>query len=371
LQGSWGNFGVFTYIYTPGLKDPGEFEKKLEEVYDNYCAEIFEQFGVTFKYELQNIQDIHLYSQASGEAGVNGNIAYVYIFSAVAVLVLLIASINYMNLATARSLRRAREVGIRKVMGSSRRRIVLQFLIESLLFTFIALILSLILITTLMPFYNDLLNKGISITILYKKEIIISLLSIVFLVGLLSGSYPAFFLSAFTPVSVLKSNSSRSINPIMRKILVIIQFGISITMIISTWIIYEQLQYLRTKDLGFDKDRIVRITMFNQEMQSLIPVLKTKLRELPAVIEVGTASTSPGYGIGKNLINVENGEGAMVERGIDLYGIDYDYVPVLGLEIVDGRNFSRDFPSDTSNAVLVTESMAKRMNWDKAIGRKS
>lgn len=371
LEGSWGNFGVFTYLYTPGLSDPRAFEEKLAQVYDNYCAEIFEQFGVTFKYELQNIQDIHLYSHTAGEAGVNGDIAYVYIFSAVAFLVLLIASINYMNLATARSLRRAREVGIRKVMGSLRRQIILQFLVESLLFTLIALMISLILVISLLPFFNDLLNKGINMAFLLQSEIVFSLLGIIVLVGLLSGSYPAFFLSAFKPVAVLKSNSSsKASNPIMRKILVIIQFGISVTMIISTWIVYEQLEFLRTKDLGFDKDQIIRISMFNQEMRSKIPVLKEELRKLPSVIDVGTANTSPGYGIGKNLINVENEEGAMVERGIDLYGIDYDYLPALGFHLVEGRNFSRDFPSDTTKSVIVTEAMAKRMNWDHAIGKK-
>ncbi|MBR9999334.1 MAG: ABC transporter permease [Cyclobacteriaceae bacterium] len=371
LEGHWGNFGVFTYIHAPGLTDPAAFEEKLEQVYDNYCAEIFEQFGITFKYQLQNIQDIHLYSHTTGEAGVNGDIAYVYVFSAVAFIILLIASINYMNLATARSLRRAREVGIRKVMGSTRRQIIAQFLIESLLFTFLALLISIVLVLALLPFYNDLLDKGIGISFLLKKEIVFSLLGIVALVGILSGSYPAFFLSSFRPVTVLKSNSSsKTSNPLMRKILVIIQFGISVTMIISTWVVYDQLEYLRTKDLGFDKDQVVRITLFNEEMRERIPVLKEELKKLPSVSEVGTANTSPGYGIGKNLINVEDSEGAMVERGIDLYGIDYDYIPALGLRIVEGRNFSRDFPSDTAGAVLVTEAMAKRMNWDEAIGKK-
>jgi putative ABC transport system permease protein len=370
-EGNWGNFGVFTYIYTPGLSDPAAFEEKLQQVYDTYCAEIFDQFGITFRYELQNIQDIHLYSHTSGEAGVNGDIAYVYIFSAVAFLILLIASINYMNLATARSLRRAREVGIRKVLGSTRKQIIAQFLIESLLFTFVALLISIILVFALMPFYNDLLEKGIGIGFLLKKEILLSLLGIVVLVGILSGSYPAFFLSAFKPVAVLKSNSSsKSGNSMMRKILVIVQFGISVTMIISTWVVYDQLEFLRTKDLGFNKDQIIRIAMFNEEMQTKIPGLKEELKKLASVTEVGTANTSPGYGVGKNLLNVEDSEGAMVERGIDLYGIDYDYIPALGFEIVEGRNFSRDFPSDTSGAVLVTEAMAKRMNWDEAIGKK-
>lgn len=156
----------------------------------------------------------------------------------------------------------------------------------------------------------------------------------------------------------------------MRKILVVLQFGISVTMIISTWVVYDQLEFLRSKDLGFNKEHIVRIVMFNEEMQGRIPVFKEELRKLSSVVDVGTANASPGYGIGKNLLNVEDSEGALVERGIDLYGIDYDYITALGFEIVEGRNFSRDFPSDTSGAVLVTEAMAKRMNWDGSIGKK-
>jgi putative ABC transport system permease protein len=371
LEGNWGNFGVLTYIYAPNLTDPAIFEEKLHEVYDNYCAEIFEQFGIDFKYELQNIRDIHLYSKIGEEAETGGDIAYIYIFGAIAFFVLLIASINYMNLSTARSMKRAREVGIRKVLGSFKRQIIVQFLTESVIYTFIALIISIIIVMALLPFYNELLDKEIPFHFLLKPSIAISLAGIVLFIAIISGSYPSFFLSSFKPVDVLKINSSsKGGNPLIRKVLVVLQFGISVTMITSTWIVYDQLNYLREKDLGFDKDHVIRIGMFTQEMRDRIEVLSNELKKSNAVIEVGSATTSPGFGIGKNLINVENDAGEMVERGIDLYGIDYDYLPALGFEIIEGRNFSREITADTSKSVIVTESMAKRMNWDHAIGKK-
>ncbi|HLF35642.1 MAG TPA: ABC transporter permease, partial [Cyclobacteriaceae bacterium] len=372
-EGSWGNFGVATYLYTPGLSDPSAFQEKVQQIYDKYCAEIFKPFGVSFKYELQNIPDIHLYSKAAGEAGTNGDISYVYIFSAVAFFMLLIAGINYMNLATARSMRRAREVGVRKIMGSSRKQLIAQFLTESVILTITATLISILIVILLLPWFNNLLDKGISPAIFLQREILLALLGIALILGIISGSYPAFFLSSFKSVNVLKSNSSgssRSGSPVLRKALVILQFAISVTMITSTWLVYDQLGYLRTADLGFSKENIIRINLLNREMTQKYPVLRDELKKIPAVVEVGTAGTSPGQGIGKNLMYVENDKGEMVDRGIDLYAVDYDYVPALGMRIVEGRNFSRDIPSDTARAVLVTESMAKRMNWESAIGKK-
>jgi len=370
-EGSWGNFGVLTYLYTPGLIDPAPFEEKLQQIYDDYCAEIFEQYGITFKYQLQNIRDIHLHSKIGSEAETNGDIAYVYIFSAIAFFVLLIASINYMNLATAQSTKRAREVGIRKVMGSQKRQIIAQFLTESMIYTLFAFLISLILVAAILPYFNNLLDKSIELSIIWQSEMLLIMIGIVIFIGIVSGTYPAFFLSSFKPVTILKTNSSNaSGGTLLRKILVIVQFGISVTMIVSTWIVYDQLQFLTEKDLGFDKEHIVRIGMFNDDMRSNYKVLRDELKKSNSVIEVGSATTSPGYGIGKNLINVEDDKGEMVERGIDLYGIDYDYLPALGFEIVEGRNFSREIPSDTTQAVIVTQSMALRMNWDQAIGKK-
>ncbi len=370
-NGSWGNFGVFTYLYAPNLSNSVDFEDKLSEIYDEYCAPIFKQYGINFEYKLQRLTDIHLHSRYEGEADVNGDIRYIYIFAAVAAFMLIIASINYMNLATARSARRSREVGIRKVVGSHRFQLISQFILESLLLSIIAFILSLVLVLAILPFFNDLLDKEITMAFLFDPLIIAGLISIILFVGFLGGSYPAFYLSSFKPALVLKSKmTSRGGNAFLRKGLVILQFSISIIMLVCTWLVYDQLQYLAEKDLGFDKEHIIRMSLSTQEMQENYDALRAKLLDLPGVINVATASTSPGYGVGKNLINVEDQNGEMVERGIDMYAVDYDYISTLGFHILEGRDFSRDFPSDTSTAVIVTEAMADRMGWDSALGKK-
>jgi len=370
-DGSWGNFGVFTYLYAPSMTDPEAFKAKLSEIYDEFCAPIFKQYGISFRYDLQKITDIHLHSHYEGEAEVNGDIKYIYIFAAVAFFMLIIASINYMNLATARSARRSREVGIRKVIGSHRFQLISQFIMESLLLSIFAFVFSLIMVLAILPFFNDLLEKEITMAFLQDPLILSSLVGIIIFVGILGGSYPAFYLSSFNPALVLKSKMiARGGNAFLRKGLVILQFSISIVMLVCTWLVYDQLQFLREKDLGFDKEHVIRMSLSTNEMRDNYNAFRSVLLELPEVINVGTASTSPGYGVGKNLLNVEGQNGEMVERGIDMYAIDYDYLSTLGFEIVEGRDFSREFPSDTSAAVIVTEAMADRMGWESAIGKK-
>lgn len=369
--GNWGSFGVFTYLYAPNLVDKRAFEVKLHEIYDEFCSEMFQPLGIDFDYQLQKIGDIHLHSRHEGEADVNGDIRYIYIFSVVAIFMLIIASINYMNLATARSARRSREVGIRKVLGSQKVQLVAQFITESLLLSIIALILSLIMVLAILPFFNDLLDKEITMMFIQDPKILTGLLAIILFVGVLGGSYPAFYLSSFKPALVLKSKmSSKGGNAFLRKGLVILQFSISIVMLVCTWLVYDQLQFMREKDLGFDKEHVIRMSLPTEQMRQNYEALRVKLMELPHVVSAATASSSPGYGVGKNLLNVEDQNGEMVERGIDLYAVDYDYLNTLGFEIVEGRNFSREYPSDTSAAVMVTESMAKRMGWESAIGKK-
>ncbi len=373
LTGSWGNFGVATYLYTPGLKDPAEFEKKIQKINEKYCVPIFKPYGVTMKYELQNIRDIHLYSKAQGEAGENGDISIVYIFSAVAFFILLIAGINFMNLSTARSSRRAREVGIRKIVGSAKRQIIAQFLTESVILTLFSVLLSIGIVILLLPFFNQLLDKGIEASIFLNRDILITIAGIILFLGIVAGSYPAFFLSSFKPIRVLTSNSSssaRSGSPLLRKLLVVLQFGITVAMIECTWIVKDQLHYVKTADLGFKKHDLIRFGLYTDDMQKKYAVLRNEFMKIPSVKDMGTANTSPGNGIGKNLMYVENDSGRMVDRGIDNYAVDYDYIPTMGMKIVEGRNFSRDYPSDTSSAVLVTEAMARRMNWKDAIGKK-
>lgn len=371
FQGSWGNFGVFTYVHLPEGYDLSKMYTSLQKVIKERVDPIFEQFGISIQYELQPILDIHLHSKIQDEAEEGGDISYIYIFGSVAVFMLIIACINYMNLATARSVNRAREVGVRKVMGSMRRQLIGQFITESVVMALMAMVLSLVLVYALLPFFNDLANKRLSFSYILQGPVISGLLAIVLFVGVVGGSYPAFYLSGFNPVNVLKGKvTARGGSALFRKVLVVFQFGISIFMLIATLIVYDQLQFMRNKDLGFEKERLVRLSLNEQALREKSQGLIDRLRQTPEVAFVGSASSSPGHGIGKLLLKVEDNEGRLVDRGVDLFRADYDFVKTLGMEIAAGRDFSRDVVSDTTYAVLVNESMVARMSWDEPIGKK-
>lgn len=370
-QGSWGNFGVFTYIQLPENYNPEDMQPNFKSILEENVVPIFASIGITINYELQKITDIHLHSKIQDEAEGGGDISYIYIFSAIAVFMIIIACINYMNLATAGSVRRAKEVGIRKVMGSQRKQLIYQFLSESLVLGVVAMLLSLFIVFLLLPFFNDITGKYISFSYILQPNILLALGAVILIVGILAGSYPAFYLSGFKPVSVLKGKiSSQGGNVGLRKTLVVLQFCISIFMLISTLVVYDQLNYMRNKDLGFNKDRLIRIEMPGRDLQATYPALRNLLNSNPMVLSTANSSTSPGNNIGKVIFNVETNDGEMVERGVDFYAADYDYIPTLGMELVEGRNFSREVLTDTAQSVLVNESMVKRMSWDQPIGKK-
>ena len=254
---NWGGFGVFTYLQLPPAYDIKELDPKFDSVIVTHVNPIFERMGISVDYDLQKVVDIHLHSKIQDEAESNGDITYVYIFLAIALFMLIIAAINYMNLATARSSKRAKEVGMRKAMGSFRSSLITQFLTESVVLSIFSLLLSFGLILLLLPFFNELSGKSISFNVLLEPANLLFLIFIVAIIGISAGSYPAFYLSGFKPVDVLKGKgASSSGNPIMRKGLVVFQFGISVFMLISTMIVYSQLQYLRDKDLGFSKEQV-------------------------------------------------------------------------------------------------------------------
>lgn len=370
-QGGWGGFGVFTYIHLPEGYDLNKMQASLDTIISQRVDPIFEQFNIKIKYEMQRITDIHLHSKIQDEAEAGGDISYIYIFGAVAAFMLLIACINYMNLATARSANRAKEVGVRKVMGSQRGQLIAQFLTESVVLAVLALIVSLILIYALLPGFNYLANKELPFSYVLQTPVLLSLIGIVLFAGIVGGSYPAFYLSGFNPINVLKGKlAARGGSVIFRKGLVILQFAISIFMLISTLIVYKQLQFMRNKDLGFDKERVVRLNLNEQELRRNSEVLVNRLKQANEVAGVGMANASPGEGIGKLLLKVEDNEGKLSDRGVDLYFADYDFVPTMGMEVVAGRNFSRDVPSDTLYGAIVNEAMVKRMGWTDPIGKK-
>lgn len=370
-RGSWGNFGVFTYIQLPVDYEPANFQANFDKIVKDHVNPIFEQFKITINYELQRITDIHLYSKIQDEAEEGGDISYIYIFGAVAIFMLIIAGINYMNLATARSTQRAKEVGVRKVMGAGKKQLISQFMVESVVMSLIALLVSTLLIYALLPSFNDLANKQIEVGYLLQGKVLATLFAIVIFIGVVGGSYPAFYLSRFNPVSVLKGKlSTKGGNAMLRKSLVVLQFSISIFMLISTLVVFDQLKFLMNKDLGFNKEQVLRFEMPDEQMRTAYNGLRQKLLNNPDVTSVASSSSSPGNNVNKVIFNVETEEGEMNERGIDFFVADFDFIDAMQMTIVEGRNFSRDILSDTSLAVLVNESMVNRMGWTNPLGKK-
>jgi len=368
--GSWGAFHIYTYILLREGADYKALETKLPEMYKNYMAEIFERMGINIVYELLPITRIHLYSDFEGEPVAVGKVQFIYIFIVIIVFLLTIASINYMNLATARSTKRSKEVGIRKVAGSSRSILIRQYLTESLILTIVSLAISLLLCFLLLPVFNNISGKFIDFGIILKPAIIVSLLGVMLFTGIVGGSWPALFLSGFNPVEILRGQLRISGSSLtVRKILVIIQFTLSTAMVISTWIVYNQLNYLKNKDLGFNKENVITLTLVTPDMVKKLPVFKEAVLSDPGILSIGSANTSIGYGTGKNIIRVETGDG-MVERGINNFPADHDFIKSLGITLLAGRDFSVDIPSDTTKGVIINETLAKRLNWDEPIGKK-
>jgi len=367
--GSWGNFGVFTYLLFPEGTDVKAFETKMQEMYKAYMEPIFGALNIKIEYILEPITRIHLYSTNAGEPVPTGSITYVYIFSIVAIFLILIAAMNYMNLATARSTRRAREVGLRKVVGSRRGPLIVQFLSESTVFTLISLIFSIILLIVLIPKFNLLAGKSFDMQVVYSPVVLVTLFAVILIVGIFGGSYPAFFLSRFSPVTVLKGEITQgTAGRIFRKILVVIQFTVSVIMIVCTLVVFRQLNYLKTKDQGFDQKNVVTL-QFNDGMLRKYKVLKDALLENPGVVSVAATNTPVGEGSGKVLFSVETDQG-MAQRGVNFSIVDEDFVETLGIRIQNGREFQADMPADTMTGVVVNETFVKRMGWTEPIGKK-
>ena len=368
--GNWGSFFITSYVMLRQGVDHKQFEIKIREMYDKYMASIFKPLNTQIEYLLEPIEDIHLKSTSAMETEPTGSYAYVLIFALVAFFLILIAAMNYMNLATARSTKRAREVGLRKVVGANKTGLIFQFLTESTILTIISLIFSFIVVSLLFPQFNQLSGKSFDISILYSPTILISFIVIIIVVGILGGSYPAFYLSRFNPVVIFKGKVTKgNASSVFRRILVVIQFSISVAMIVSTLVVFKQLNHLKTKELGYNMDQIIRMRFADYRASTKYPVLKQAILKNPNVKNVTNTSVDVGNKSGKVIFNVETNDG-MDQRGINYARVDHDFIETLGIEMVEGRDFQEDIPGDTLKGVIVNETMVKRFNWDKPIGKK-
>ncbi|HLP72126.1 MAG TPA: ABC transporter permease [Bacteroidales bacterium] len=369
-MGSWGNFGVSTYLLFPENFDVKTFETKMQGMYERYMKQIFGPVSVTVQYILEPIKKIHLYSTNANEPEPTGSVVYVKIFAIVAIFLIMIAAMNYMNLSTARSAGRAREVGLRKVVGSRRNLLISQFLAESVVLVIISLILSIALLAALLPKFNLLAGKSFGMQVIFSPAILASLLIIIIIAGVVGGSYPAFFLSKFKPVNVLKGEVTKgSAGSTFRKILVMIQFTVSVAMIICTLVVFRQLKYMKTADQGFDQQNIISLEFNDRAMSRKYQSFKGALQGTPGIVHVTATDTPVGEGSAKLLFNVETDQG-MASRGINFAIVDHDFIETMGIKMLKGRDFEQDMPSDTLQGVVVNETFVKRMGWADPIGKK-
>jgi putative ABC transport system permease protein len=371
------SFSVHTYVMLQEGVPPGEVEAKMPGLVERYAAgPIQAQTGLSFKeyvaagngynYFFQPIRDIHLHSNLEAEIKANGNITYVYVLVAIAVFLIIIACINFMNLATARSASRAREVGIRKIVGSTKGLLIRQFLFESLLTSLISVSVAAVLVQLFLPVFNQLTQKQLEIQYFQDPFNIVFLLAIGLFVGLLAGLYPAFVLSSFRPVTVLKGRftTSRS-GTRMRNALVVLQFAISIICIAMTILVFRQMDFMQKKDLGFDKENTVVIER-TFTLQNRGEAFKQELRTLPGVANAAGSNTIVSGGGYYGIMFQAGGDPEVkTTRGMN---IDEDFIDTMGLEITQGRGFSREF-NETRN-VIINESTIKEFGWNEPVGMK-
>lgn len=375
LRTNWGNNSFLTYLLLPDNYDPKKMEKQFPAFLDRHLIEDGPyKTSQWTTLSLRKLTDIHLYSHTDYEAEENGDIKRVYIFSAIALFILLIACINYMNLSTARSVLRAKEIGVRKTIGAGRPELIGQFLSESVLVSWVATLLAFFLTWAALPWLNQLSGQQLSIERLLRWQVLVPLLIVPFLVGILSGIYPAVFLSSFQPVKVLKGLLKVDGGNIsLRKALVVLQFSISIILIISTVIVFEQLRFMQNKSLGFDRDHVVTLNYTNG-LSERFDAFRTELLASSVIKDVGRSSRIP---TGRLL----DAMGSQIRRGdslapsgadIKMVRADDGFVSTYGVKMIAGRNLSRQRGLADTSAFLINQAAVKALGLkspEDAIGK--
>ena len=356
---------LYTYLLLADGYPPESLEPKLAEFVESRYGPALRQINAQIEALLQPLTGIHLHSNLDGELGANSDIAYVYIFSAVAFFLLLIACINFMNLATARSAGRAREVGIRKVLGAFRLQLFGQFMGESTIMALLSLALAAGLVYAFLPAFNALAGKELIFSF-DDPAVLFGLFAIVALAGALAGSYPALFLSSFRPAAVLKGSSrAGGVNTSLRKILVVLQFVLSVVFIIGTGVVADQMRFVQDKHLGFDKEALVVMPLGDPRQRLIYNAYKDRIAGHPNVLGVTVANEMPG-GLVNDILFTPDGAPEEEPVRINNMWIDHDFIRTMGMEVTAGRDFSRSFPTDTLQAFVINEAAVRWLGWEGA-----
>ncbi|SFE73454.1 putative ABC transport system permease protein [Chitinophaga sp. CF118] len=364
LDNNWGNFGMHTYVLLPAGYDAAKLEKKLSAFMESHIGTRMKTQKMFYTLHLEALKDVYMKSKRP--APVKGSTTNTYIFSIIAAFILLIAMINFVNLATARATERAREVGVRKAVGAYDTQLKIQFLYETVVLSLIAFVLSLILCQLLLPAFNVLAGKEIAHNI-FKNTDVLWFLVIAIGVGLVAGIYPAAVLSSYKPVVVLKGAFHSSTKGLLlRSGLVVFQFVITIFLIAGVIIIYNQLSYLQNHKLGFKKDQVMVIDFERVEnIKDKFMAIKQQISQQPGVKSAAFSSAVPGGFENSAYSNLETKSGDMQASNINLYFVDFDFVKQYQLKILAGRGFSSDMASDSTQAMLVNESVVSSMGYSK------
>jgi putative ABC transport system permease protein len=362
----------YTYIKLTKGADAKQFEKKLQSFFEQQVGAEMKASGVSKKLILQPVNDIYLRSSEGNEIAANGNMTYLYMLSSIAAFILLIACINFMNLSTARSESRAKEVGVRKVIGAERSSLIWQFLGESLMMCILSLIIAIALVKILLPYFNELTKKNIS---LFDESLLfVWIAGLTLLTGLLAGLYPAFYLSAFKPAAILKRKMANNFSATaLRKGLVVFQFTVSICLVFAAFVIWHQLEYLKTKQLGFDKHQKLILPLKDGYLNSKsnYTALKNELSKYAEIKSVSAGSAYPGILNLNDMLFYSEGKTKSESVDIHISAVENDYIETLGMQLLSGRTFSKDFSGDSAGIIL-NETALKQLGYTpaNAIGKK-
>jgi len=357
------SINYFTYFQLREGTAIPELEQKFAGFIDKHLGPVLKNLGGSVALDLQPLTDIYLHSDRENEMERTSDITYVYLFAGIGLFILLLACLNFMNLSTARSANRAKEVGLRKVVGAHKSQLMRQFLGESSILTFISIILSLVLVFISTPLFRNISGKNLSAASILNPVLLAGLLGLFVVISFIGGSYPAFFLSAFRPVEVLQGKLRRgSKRSILRIAMVSLQFTVSIVLIIGTLIVGKQLNYIRNKKLGYEKDHIVTLQMRDPETQKKHETLKEIISRHPNVLATSASATTP---LGWNDFRGDHAEGKPENEVFMMFAqfVDHDFFDLYEMKIVQGREFSDEYPADAKEAIIVNQTMASKLGW--------
>ncbi len=368
---NWGYVDFYTYF----LVDEGFDQQAFEQKIPKFIEERYPDKESMYTVHVEALKDVYLRTSADRQPGETGSLANIYVFSIIGLFILGIAIINFMNLSTARSMERAKEVGIRKSIGADKGSLIAQFLGESLIIVLLSGTVAIIFVTISLPLMNDLTGKVLEVSRIVNWQTVPFFFAIVLVVGLLAGSYPALVLSSFRPVMILKGiNKSDTRGVTLRKGLVVFQFSLSIALIAGTIIVYSQMSHILDKEMGFDKERMLVLDYnYDQGVNTFSSALKTEMENIPTVTSAAFSRSVPGSYFPNAGTGMEDPKGEMIFRSQPVFQVGIDFINHYDLELVAGRSYSREYPSDSTSALVINEAAAKQYGYANpadAVGKK-